>query len=295
MENECEYISSMGFRKSCTLTSLIDSDNIDEYDFEKLQTNDLLYIKTDKLLMFSKIIDMIDTEFILITGCSDYTIPFDIFSEKEFNKFISNKNLIHWYAQNCMINHNKISLLPIGLDYHTISNNDTKWGKQMIPIKQEKILKHVKNSGKPFWEREIKIFSNCHFQMNTKFGYERYNALQMIPSNLLYLQPSLQIRQITWICQLQYAFILCPFGNGYDCHRTWESLILGNIPIVKTSNLDKLYINLPVLIVKDWTEITLELLTMTIQKFKTQNFNYEKLKLQYWMNNIRNCYNRNLN
>lgn len=284
----------MGFRKSCTVTSLIDSDSIDEYDFKNLQPNDVLYIKSDKLHRFSKIIDMIQIKFILVSGCSDYTIPFDIFSEDEFNKFVTNKNLIHWYAQNCMINHPKISLLPIGLDYHTLSNNDTTWGKKMMPIKQEKLLKHIEKCGKPFWEKEMKIFSNCHFQMNTRFGHERQNALQIIPSNLLYLQPHPQIRHLSWISQSQYAFTLCPFGNGYDCHRTWETLILGCIPIVKTSNLDKLYTDLPILIVNNWNEITYELLSLTITKFKTQNFKYEKLKLQYWMNRLKN-HNRNLN
>ena len=50
--------------------------------------------------------------------------------------------------------------------------------------------------------------------------------------------------------------MVSPHGNGLDCHRTWESLVLGNIVIVKRSSLDPLYEGLPVVIVDDWQQIT---------------------------------------
>ena len=31
----------------------------------------------------------------------------------------------------------------------------------------------------------------------------------------------------------QYEYALCPAGNGPDCHRFWECLLLGVIPIVE--------------------------------------------------------------
>jgi hypothetical protein len=44
--------------------------------------------------------------------------------------------------------------------------------------------------------------------------------------------------------------------------------------------------DLPVVIVSDWSEVTVELLKNTIQNFKTREFKYEKLTLQYWNNLI---------
>jgi hypothetical protein len=58
-----------------------------------------------------------------------------------------------------------------------------------------------------------------------------------------------------WREKTRYAFVVSPHGNGLDCHRTWESLVLGNIVIVKRSSLDPLYEGLPVVIVDDWREI----------------------------------------
>ena len=80
----------------------------------------------------------------------------------------------------------------------------------------------------------------------------------------------------------KYAFVLSPLGNGLDCHRTWEALVLGAIPIVKSGPLDPLYSDLPVLIVQEWSDVTPELLQATIENFKQRDFNYAKLDLNYW-------------
>jgi hypothetical protein len=92
--------------------------------------------------------------------------------------------------------------------------------------------------------------------------------------------------------QKDFAFIISPHGGGYDCHRLWEALILGCIPIVKTSPIDKLYQDLPVLIVQSWSDVTMDLLVKIIEEFKikelNKEFKYEKLALSYWMNRIRN-------
>ena len=93
--------------------------------------------------------------------------------------------------------------------------------------------------------------------------------------------------------QKDFAFVICPHGGGLDCHRNWEALCLGCIPIVKTSAIDNLYKGLPVLIVNDWNIIDNNLLNKTIndykKKFENNEFNMEKIKLSYW-NNLINSY-----
>ena len=36
-----------------------------------------------------------------------------------------------------------------------------------------------------------------------------------------------------WLQHAHFAFVASPSGNGLDCHRTWEALLLRSIPIVK--------------------------------------------------------------
>jgi hypothetical protein len=128
--------------------------------------------------------------------------------------------------------------------------------------------------------------------MNTKLGYDRKDAYQKIDKNLVYYEENKVLRIITWNKQKNYAFVICPHGGGLDCHRNWEALCLGCIPIVKTSLIDDLYKDLPVLIVKDWGVINKKLLNNTInifkKKFENNEFNMEKIKLSYWINLIKN-------
>ena len=49
----------------------------------------------------------------------------------------------------------------------------------------------------------------------------------------------------------RHRFVLSPRGNGLDAHRTWETMLVGAIPIVRHSPLHPLYDRLPVLVVAD--------------------------------------------
>ena len=123
--------------------------------------------------------------------------------------------------------------------------------------------------------------------MNTKLGYDRKDAFQKIDGELVYYEEYKVTRLITWNKQKNYSFVICPHGGGLDCHRNWEALCLGCIIIVKTSSIDNLYKDLPVLIVKDWIDINIDLLNSTVIEFKNKfinnEFNIEKLKLSYWI------------
>jgi hypothetical protein len=49
-------------------------------------------------------------------------------------------------------------------------------------------------------------------------------------------------------------FVPSPAGNGLDCHRTWEALYLGAVPVVLKSEFcgDSTW---PVLVIDQWDEI----------------------------------------
>jgi hypothetical protein len=68
--------------------------------------------------------------------------------------------------------------------------------------------------------------------------------------------------------------------------------MLGCIPIIRKSELDSLYEDLPVLLVDDYSQINENLLLDTIKEFKNKKFRYEKLELEYWIKQI-NEYRQN--
>ena len=93
----------------------------------------------------------------------------------------------------------------------------------------------------------------------------------------------------------RYRFVASPAGVNADCHRTWEALLCGAIPIVRRgSHMDAHYEGLPVLLVGEWEEVTEELLHATLRAFGARRqeaqerragpaaFAWERLFLPYW-------------
>lgn len=291
-ETNRKYVSSRGIMKSCKVFSSNPQSSIkslDGIDFTKLTDGCTLYVTGSAIPEFEKILNTLKCKVILVSGDCDETIPDAVFkSNEQFIKFIESDKIIHWYSQNCIGKHPKLTSIPIGLDYHTRIVESRYLGEQMSAEKQENELLEIINDLKPFYERILKCYSNFHFSMqeNRKYTGDRRDALKKIPDHLIFKEPSQITRRETFINQSKYAFVGSPHGNGLDCHRTWEALVLGCIPIVKTSGLDPLYDELPVLIVKDWGDITQKLLEKTVNDFKGRKFNYNRLTFKYWMDII---------
>lgn len=295
-ENNNIYISSRGLLKSCDYYSITPKSSIRQLinypQLEKIKNikNPSIYICSTAISYFIKtILPLINFPFILVSGDCDETIPQEILTSNNFNNLINNKRIIHWFCQNMTINHPKITKIPIGLDYHTLTQKPL-WGPITTCKEQEKMLQMIKSKSVPFYNRNIKCYANFHFTMDTKLGYDRIDAYQKINKKIVYYEDNKVSRLITWNKQKDFAFVICPHGGGLDCHRNWEALCLGCIPIVKTSPIDDLYKDLPVLIIKSWEDIDINLLNNTISEFKKKyeknEFNIEKTKLSYWTNLI---------
>ena len=300
MENLCHFVCSRGLLKSCTFQSLNpQSSCATDYRYlnnminsNKLQNSNSIYVCSELLSYFVNIIlPKINVSFVLVTGDSDLTVPKEALVSKQFNYLINSPFLIKWFAQNTQLqSSDKIIQLPIGLDYHTISTNPShKWldkdNKEChLPADQEQILLNLRQVMIPFQQRINKIYIN--FSLSTDRFKQRENSLKQIPSYLLVKNLNFTKRTENWKNTIKYAFVLSPFGNGLDCHRTWEALCLGCIPIVKAPNFKNMFENLPILNVNEWTDITQELLDNTIQEFQNRQFNYEKLTLKYWTTQI---------
>jgi len=291
-ESDCKYISSRGILKSCDVYSskpVSSIKNLEGYDFSKIVDGSIVYVASSAIPALVEKFASIPHRIVLVTGDSDESVPDDVFkSSEEFRKFIEDGRIIHWFSQNCTKRHEKLTPIPIGLDYHTMAEKGHIWGSKMSPVVQEAELLAISNAAAPFYERKPICYSNFHFNYKkSKFGSDRADAIREIPDALIHYEPKQVGRADTWKAMAGYAFVVSPAGNGLDCHRTWEALCLGCIAIVKTSPLDTLYTDLPVLIVESWSDITQTKLENTIREFRLRTFNYDKLLLSYWMDAIR--------
>lgn len=297
MENLCYFVNSRGLLKSCNFHSPNPKSSCN-YDYKYLHRmlnymfdGMSIYVCSDLLRYFvNNILPNINKHFVLVSGDSDLCVPIEALTQNEANKLLRSPFLLKWFVQNTRLQYeNKIIQLPIGLDYHTISENKNHaWkldNENHLPKYQELTLVNIKENSKPFFERIPKIYVNFSIG-NDRFG-DRTSSLNNIPDNLLIYYTDFIKRTNNWHNITNYAFVLSPFGNGMDCHRTWEALCLGSIPIIKAPCFTKLFEDLPVLIVNNWNEVTEDLLNSTIEDFKNKNFNYDKLKLSYWVNKIK--------
>lgn len=236
-----------------------------------------IYINTTAIPNFVlNYLPNIKYKFVLVSGDTDATIPDDYNMETQI--ILRNPLLLKWYAQNLKLINSKLTQLPIGLDLHTLTTNQ-KWGsiqtveEQIIDIERIKSIK---------LNKENKCYSNFHFTFdsNHKYIYDRKDAYNQIQKELVFYEPNKIPRIESWKNMIKYKYVISPFGNGLDCHRTWEAIILGCIPIVKKSELSTMYDGLPVLIVDNWTDINQKLLD-------EYNPNYEKIEkiyMKYWIN-----------
>jgi hypothetical protein len=297
MEDECRMFSSRGMLKSCTIHSKNPQSSCDNdrgYLDNMHQSNKMsIYVCTQMLTYFvSTILPKITMPFYLVSGDSDLDVQKEGLTPELFNKLVESPFLLKWFAQNITDPPApKVIQMPIGLDYHTISNDPNHWWRMHTegskPTEQEGILNKLRKTMKPFHERTCKIFSNVHHRLD-RYGDRGkaigalYNQLDLIANADTFLS-----RTQTWERMCEYSFVLSPFGNGYDCHRTWEALCLGAIPIVRAKQFKHLFADLPILNVDEWSDVTPELLQNTIREFKQKTFNYDKLTLTYWTDQMR--------
>ena len=188
-------------------------------------------------------------EFRLVTTDGDHSVPTEI---KGYETLLNSDKLIGWYTQNYDgYDHPKMHPVPIGFDLHTTAATV----EDMIALRDsssERTLGIIQ----PPWSYDHPDRSIRHSCVK-KFPRMKRNEL--------------------WKLYTQYTHGLSPHGNGLDCHRTWEMLFFGMIPIVKTSSLDSMYDGLPVVILQDWSDLC----TYPLQRLKAVD---EKvMTTEYWL------------
>lgn len=77
-----------------------------------------------------------------------------------------------------------------------------------------------------------------------------------------------------------YMFVISPEGNGIDCHRHYEALLSGTIPIIEDNeHMRRKYINLPILYTKDYSEINEDYLKNKYEEMINKKYNFFNLFL----------------
>lgn len=239
---------------------------------------DTIFVEYDSLTEFAThYLPYIAGPILLITpNCengSDNPLP------GAYRYLLESEKIAAWFLQNidCAPS-SRLIPIPIGL-----ANRFFEWGN--IDLLDTFIAR-----AKPAQERAFLVYVNFAVSTNPSERQSCLEHFRYIRGTKIRGAAGPSKKQKPFLDYLhdlsQSVFVASPPGNGLDCHRTWEALLMGCYPIVKSSTLDPLFEHLPVVIVKDWRDATESLLHKKKREFSNKQWPREKLYAPYWFQQV---------
>lgn len=248
----------------------------------KVRYKDIVFVEGALLkTFFSDYHHRIRNPYILITHNADESCP------REYRDYLEDSKIIMWFASNTDYRHRKLVAIPIGLsNRHWLHS---RHHHEMIERKQIRAAgrNNQIDTHKKLLRRSRPTLLYVNFSWNTNPAARKPVWDKFYNSKEKYILSASGRQQEEYLNDiLNSKFTLSPPGNGLDCHRTWEALWLGSIPVMMSSHLDQLFEDLPVLIIRDWNQVTESFLNQKYQEIIQKNYRFEKMYMQYWRNLI---------
>lgn len=287
-EAHCLFVGSKGIMKLCELHKPLPNDPGRRWPrmlLRRHQPGGRMYVHTTELADFSRrSLGLIQSPFTLVSGDAVMDASPDGLGQEVFDAIAGHPQLERWHAQNLAGAHPKVHAIPLGLDYHTMSlRRRPDWGPAASPRAQEDLLHTLRALGPPLAERPASAYSNWHFAPGNP---EREAVRQVLPPASSFYEPAPVPRAETWQRSLAHFFTISPRGRGMDCHRTWEALLLGSVPVIPELPINRLFETLPVVVVQDWASVTPAFLTAEKERILGETFDFAPLLLETWRRRI---------
>lgn len=271
------FVSGDTFRKYSD--HIIDIHNYTSFDPEAICKGDVVFVETDPHFViekfFADIHPKICCQYVLITHNGDKSMP------GKYAKFLEDNKIYVWFSQNVMLKHRKLIPIPIGLE-------NMHWNRD-YPHKIREIFFSNNQKQSFFRKKTHLVYLNFSLHTNRVARTKPYNYFK----TKKYVHKTEKKIDLLHYLQEVYdsSFVISPPGNGVDCHRTWEALYLGTIPVLLSTSLDPLFEELPVVIVKSWSQLNKKFLQKQLKVMANKKYNLQKLYFEYWINLI-NAYKR---
>lgn len=181
------------------------------------------------------LLPLLQNEFTLVSHNEDTNIT------EAYLPLLESPKLLFWHAQNVMIQHPKLGGLPIGI------------ANSMWPHGNQDILQEVCSKG---IEKTHSVFFNFSIWTNRA---ERTACYELLKHKLPWQESQPFCPYLETLATYKYA--ISPPGNGIDCHRIWECIYLGVIPIVLRSTFtERVNSRFPCILLDKWEDFNENLL-----------------------------------
>ena len=115
-----------------------------------------------------------------------------------------------------------------------------------------------------------------------RMGYNRRKIEYELHKRGIFNLPFVR-KQTYWKALLDHKFIISPEGNGIDCHRHYEALMAGCIPILEDNPLIReKYAGCPVLYTKNYLDINERFLQKKYEELLDQTYDFSCLFLSHY-------------
>ena len=290
-----------GFRNHEVIEQMINYDP--QIYLDNIKDGSIVWIHNGDLMRFEHdVLRHIDHNIILISGGDDRTFPDEYEGGAgKILEHIDSGKIAHLFVQNSIVHNENITCIPLGIDFHTAWHwPDRLQLDKFLSLKQQEdelttLIKHLK----PTNQREKTMFCDFYFNDTMKrwkstklkfFNIDRTQIHRKLRNKSFYRFPDKKMpRDLLWNTKKECVFDISPPGGGLDCHRTWESLLLGCIVIVQKSPLNQLFEGLPIVEVDSWNEINQENLNKWKKEFGNVLANQnarKRLTFEYWSDKI---------
>jgi len=223
-----------------------------------LERDAVIFCKTDFIDYLFSNLQYSNKNYVVITHHSDYPIDSYRFSIKP-------KSVKKWFAINTTHNDDSLVCIPLGLKTHKGIYLEERYMTKWLVNE----IENLKNN-----KKEPIVYCNW---TNTN-NYRNSIIDKLIDNNINYKLESNLTFDVYAKSMSKCKYVISPPGNGIDCHRTWEALYMGCIPVVIKNKIYDNWLELPILQVEDYSELTNDIL----DEFSNREFNYEKLYMDYW-------------
>lgn len=197
--------------------------------------------------------------FILITTITDGTGCIT-------KELLDNKYLIKWYGVN-MIKSEKTEGVPVGLPILNWNGYPQTKLNSIEKLKKKDKTKLVYNFFSIYTNANREKWFNVLLKNGIKRNYYKGWLKYMTEMS-------------------EYFYCISPEGNGVDCHRTWEALYLGVVPVVLKNNImTDHFSELPILFVDNYEMVTPAFLENQKHLFSSKNT--KMLDINYWLTKIK--------
>lgn len=93
------------------------------------------------------------------------------------------------------------------------------------------------------------------------------------------------------VCQCGCSDLLMLRVTHFHLHvKSWEALYVGRIPVISSTPIDHLFADLPVVIVKDWSQLSraflLDAHARIEERRKRGDYNFEQLSPRFWAGKV---------